>query len=189
MVQQHSLINDSSLETTYTSHINSPLLYLASSHVCSNSVRSSSDFISPRDHNKLGVDAVETDPLGLPTSSVSPSAHGSSSYSFPLHPSNRVSGTGHISDPLVPTSGLSLPTLSLVSVVPCFPDQPPLKLTQPKMSHICDWDSKLVVNLSNASLSLPTFNFLKKGLGFVVSPRVIPHVEFLLEIENIFRPL
>ncbi|GLJ27669.1 hypothetical protein SUGI_0543190 [Cryptomeria japonica] len=52
-----------------------------------------------------------------------------------------------------------------------------------------DWESKLVVNLSNASLDPLSFNFFKRGLNFVVAPRTIPHNGFLIEIDNAIRSL
>ncbi|GLJ11599.1 hypothetical protein SUGI_0172360 [Cryptomeria japonica] len=52
-----------------------------------------------------------------------------------------------------------------------------------------EWDSKLVINLSGANLDPLSFNFLKRGLGFAPSPRFIPHVDFLIEIENLVRYL
>ncbi|GLJ24368.1 hypothetical protein SUGI_0465220 [Cryptomeria japonica] len=54
---------------------------------------------------------------------------------------------------------------------------------------ILDWDNKLVVNLSTVVLDPLAFNFLKIALNFVLSPRSISHVRFLLEIENMVQSL
>ncbi|GLJ20442.1 hypothetical protein SUGI_0371540 [Cryptomeria japonica] len=54
---------------------------------------------------------------------------------------------------------------------------------------IQDWDNKLVVNLSSVVLDPLVFNFLKGGLNFAFSPRSIPHVQFILEIENMVQSL
>ena len=51
--------------------------------------------------------------------------------------------------------------------------------------YIQDWERKLVINLSNATLSTPSLNFLKHDLGFAISRATIPHVYFLIEIENL----
>lgn len=62
---------------------------------------------------------------------------------------------------------------------------------RPLQTNLCnplcvhDWEKKLDVNLSNSYLDQLTFTFLKHGLDFALSPRVIPHVDFLIEIESI----
>ncbi|GLJ52846.1 hypothetical protein SUGI_1125770 [Cryptomeria japonica] len=54
---------------------------------------------------------------------------------------------------------------------------------------IHDWDCKLVVNLSNVILDPLVVNVLKMGFRFVLSPRTILHVDFLIDIENVIRSL
>ncbi|GLJ34134.1 hypothetical protein SUGI_0686260 [Cryptomeria japonica] len=53
------------------------------------------------------------------------------------------------------------------------------------VNPISNWESKLVVNLSPAPIDPLTFNFLKQGLNFALTPRNIPHIDFLIEIENV----
>ncbi|GLJ28169.1 hypothetical protein SUGI_0553350 [Cryptomeria japonica] len=59
----------------------------------------------------------------------------------------------------------------------------------PILNPISNWESKLVVNLSPAPIDPLAFNFLKQGLNFALTPRNIPHIDFLIEIENAVRTL
>ncbi|GLJ12004.1 hypothetical protein SUGI_0181830 [Cryptomeria japonica] len=57
------------------------------------------------------------------------------------------------------------------------------------ITPIRNWESKLVVNLSHASIDPLAFNFLKRGLNFALTPHTILHVDFLIKIENAVRAL
>ncbi|GLJ52764.1 hypothetical protein SUGI_1123710 [Cryptomeria japonica] len=59
----------------------------------------------------------------------------------------------------------------------------------PILNSISNWESKLVVNLSPAHIDPLAFNFLKRGLNFALTPRNVPHIDFLIEIENAVRTL
>lgn len=101
----------------------------------------------------------------------------------PDHPSSPVSSSSSFdSHPMDPTCVLSMPTprhvvVSPLSISSQSPDPLTNKLTHPEPSLLVhDYESKLVVNLSSAPLSPPTFNFLKRGLDFALSPWVILRV-------------
>ncbi|XP_059068690.1 uncharacterized protein LOC131859150 [Cryptomeria japonica] len=64
-----------------------------------------------------------------------------------------------------------------------------LPRSAPIINPISNWETKLVVNLSPAHIDPLAFNFLKRGLNFALTPRNIPHIDFLIEIENAVRTL
>ncbi|XP_059067539.1 uncharacterized protein LOC131044502 [Cryptomeria japonica] len=64
-----------------------------------------------------------------------------------------------------------------------------LPRSAPIINPISNWETKLVVNLSPAHIDPLAFNFLKRGLNFALTPRSIPHIDFLIEIENVVRTL
>ncbi|GLJ33720.1 hypothetical protein SUGI_0677840 [Cryptomeria japonica] len=59
----------------------------------------------------------------------------------------------------------------------------------PILNPISNWESKLVINLSLAPIDPLAFNFLKRDLNFALTPRNIPHIDFLIKIENVVRTL
>ncbi|GLJ24286.1 hypothetical protein SUGI_0463380 [Cryptomeria japonica] len=61
--------------------------------------------------------------------------------------------------------------------------------SSPNLLPINNWESKLVVNLSHVVNDPLAFNFLKRGLNFALAPRSIPHVDFLIDIENAALPI
>ncbi|GLJ16265.1 hypothetical protein SUGI_0273590 [Cryptomeria japonica] len=77
-----------------------------------------------------------------------------------------------------PTSSFFVQSTSSIAIVLSSPLPSPF----PHVVH--DWESKLVVNLSNTSLDPLSFNFLKRGLNFAMAPHTIAHIGFLIEIKN-----
>ncbi|GLJ33365.1 hypothetical protein SUGI_0671240 [Cryptomeria japonica] len=68
-------------------------------------------------------------------------------------------------------------------------DHDTLPRSSPNLNPISNRESKLVVNLSLAPIDPLAFNFLKRGLNFALTSRNIPHIDFLIEIENAVRTL
>ncbi|GLJ28399.1 hypothetical protein SUGI_0558890 [Cryptomeria japonica] len=93
--------------------------------------------------------------------------------------------------PLVVNSSHSLQSCPNVFSAPPPPalDLGTLPRSAPILNPISNWESKLVVNLSPAPIDPLAFNFLKRGLNFSLTPRNIPHIDFLIEIENAVRTL
>ena len=59
------------------------------------------------------------------------------------------------------------------------------------LNHIFvnDWDSKIIINLSRATIDPLALRCLKRGLNFVIAPRVIPHIDFLSSIKHTIHSL
>ncbi|GLJ06002.1 hypothetical protein SUGI_0030200 [Cryptomeria japonica] len=91
--------------------------------------------------------------------------------------------------PTSPPSFSDVPPTVLSSSVSPSLGRFPLPRSVPNLNPISNWESKLVVNLSLASIDSLTFNFLKRGLNFALTPRNIPHIDFLIEIKNAVRAL
>ncbi|GLJ50652.1 hypothetical protein SUGI_1079200 [Cryptomeria japonica] len=93
--------------------------------------------------------------------------------------------------PLGVNSSHSLQSCPYVFSAPPPPalDLGTLPRSAPIINPISNWETKLVVNLSPAHIDPLAFNFLKRGLNFALTPRNIPHIDFLIEIENAVRTL
>ncbi|GLJ17907.1 hypothetical protein SUGI_0313760 [Cryptomeria japonica] len=93
--------------------------------------------------------------------------------------------------PLGVNSSHSLQSCPFVFSAPPPPalDLGTLPRSAPIINPISNWETKLVVNLSPAHIDPLAFNFLKRGLNFALTPRNIPHIDFLIEIENAVRTL
>ncbi|GLJ50878.1 hypothetical protein SUGI_1083720 [Cryptomeria japonica] len=93
--------------------------------------------------------------------------------------------------PLVVNSSHSLQSCPNVfsALPPPALDLGTLPRSAPILNPISNWESKLVVNLSPAPIDPLAFNFLKRGLNFALTPRNIPHIDFLIKIENAVRTL
>ncbi|GLJ09453.1 hypothetical protein SUGI_0109940, partial [Cryptomeria japonica] len=126
--------------------------------------------------------------LALPVEQVdtSPTAHQPPPISYLTIPPTENST--HSLQTCPPSFSVVPPTIFSLSVSPSL-DRCSLPRSAPNLNPISNWESKLVVNVYLVPIDPLTFNFLKRGLNFALTPRNIPHIDFLIEIKNVVRTL